>query len=309
MKRMLLLLSLILMPALGVCLLMPAGALAVEGGLPHYSGSNDDFGLGDFGPPGLYFIDTFGYYNYPEKKGSGGQTVNIPGGFHLYGISNSFKFNWVTKLQVLGGNLVTIVQPALGYVHTSAAGRTQSLVAFGDLNFGLALNWRWKTFSHFVDVEAWAPTGHYRKEDIVATGTNYWSIIPMYGFTYLGNRDSPIPGFEVSGKVIYEFNTNNPATNYRSGQILSFDYLVGQYLAEKLEIGVNGRYGYQTTKDTFTNQPPDFDGQRVRQFTIGPAVKYTIGKGFFMAKVLFGVYEENRPAGTQVWARFYYPIF
>ena len=105
MKSMLLLLSLILMPALGVCLLMPADALAVEGGLSHYSGSNDDFALGVYPAPGLYFVDTFLYYNYPGKKGNSGHTVNVPGGFHLYGISNSFKFIWVPKIEVLGGDL------------------------------------------------------------------------------------------------------------------------------------------------------------------------------------------------------------
>jgi hypothetical protein len=33
------------------------------------------------------------------------------------------------------------------------------------------------------------------------------------------------------------------------------------------------------------------------------AVKYTIGKGFIMAKVIFQVYGANMPAGTQVWAK------
>lgn len=299
-----------LKPALCVCLLLASAALAVENGAPHYSVGNEDFGLGDLGAPGLYFIDTFGYFNNPERKDSGGRTENVPGGYHVYGVNNSFKFNWVTPLKVLGGNLVGMVQPGIGYVHTSAAGRTQSVAAFSDFNFGIYLNWRGKTFSHFVGVESWAPTGHFRKEDIVATGTNYWSVMPMYGFTYLGDRDSPILGFEVSGKVIYEFSTNNPATNYRSGQILCFEYLSGQYLTEKLQIGVNGGYAYQTTNDRFTNQPPGFDGYRMRQFCIGPAVKYTIGKGFIMAKVLFDdIYDVNRPSGIKFTAKFYYPIF
>jgi hypothetical protein len=317
MKRTLLLLSLLRLAVFCICLLLSSASLAVENGAPHYSVGNEDFGLGDFGAPGLYFINTFGYFNNPERKGSGGQMDDVPGGYHVYGINNSFKFNWVTPLKVLGGNVVGIIQPAFGYVHTSAAGRTQSVFSFSDLNFGIALNWRGKTFSHFVEVDSWAPTGHFRKEDIVATGTNSWSVMPMYGFTYLDfGLDAPIPGFEVSGKVIYEFSTNNPATNYRSGQILFTEFLVGQYLGyltrplEKLEIAVNGGYACQTTKDTFTNQPPDFDGYRMRQFLIGPAVKYTIGKGFFMAKVLFdNVYDVNRPAGIKVTAKFYYPIF
>jgi hypothetical protein len=170
--------------------------------------------------------------------------VNVPGGYHVYGISNSFKLWWVTPLKVLGGNLVGILQPGIGYAHTSAGGRVQSLFAFNDLNFGVVLNWCGKTFSHFVEIDGFAPTGYNRKEDIVSTGTNYWSVAPMCGFTCLGDRDSPIPGLEVDGKVVYKFNMNNPATNYRSGQVLSLVYLVGQYVTEKIQIAVNGRYGY-----------------------------------------------------------------
>lgn len=47
----------------------------------------------------------------------------------------------------------------------------------------------------------------------------------------------------------------------------------------------------------------------MRQFSIGPAVKYPIGKGFLMAKAIFSVYDVNRPAGSQVWLKFSYPIF
>jgi hypothetical protein len=137
--------------------------------------------LSDFGAPGLYFIDTFGYFNNPERKASSGQTENVPGGYHVYGINDSFKFNWVTPLKVLGGNVAGIIQPAFGYVHTRAAGRTQSVFSFSDLNFGMALNWRGETFFHYVEVDSWAPTGHFCKGDIVATGTNYWSVMPMCG--------------------------------------------------------------------------------------------------------------------------------
>jgi hypothetical protein len=33
---------------------------------------------------------------------AGGKAENVPGGYHVYGLNNSFKFNWVTPLQVLG---------------------------------------------------------------------------------------------------------------------------------------------------------------------------------------------------------------
>jgi hypothetical protein len=57
---------------------------------------------------------------------------------------------------------------------------------------------------------------------------------------------------------------------------------VGQYPGyiarplEKREIAANGGYACQITNDSFTNQPPDFDGYRMRQFLIGAAVTYTI---------------------------------
>jgi hypothetical protein len=55
MKGRLLFLIHLIVPALCFCLLMSSDALMVEQGAPHYSGSNDDFGLGDFGAPDFYF--------------------------------------------------------------------------------------------------------------------------------------------------------------------------------------------------------------------------------------------------------------
>ena len=83
---------------------------------------------------------------------------------------------------------------------------------------------------------------------MVNIGRNYWSFDPFYVFSYLGDKDSPIPGFEVSAKVMYWINTINTATSYTSGQEFSTDYLIGQHFGN-WRIGANGHFLYQTTDD------------------------------------------------------------
>jgi hypothetical protein len=139
-------------------------------------------------------------------------------------------------------------------------------------------------------------------------GNNYWTLGPTYSFTYLGDRDSPIPGFEVSSRYAYYFRTRNPATEYTSGQDFSFDYLIGQHFGNigQWGFGANGHYEYQITDDTFRNQPSTFDGYKSRQLTVGPAVQYVIGKAILTFKAQFGVYDVNRPEGTYLWLKFWY---
>lgn len=76
MKR-LRLLSLLLVPAFYICLLLSAAAPAVEQGMPHYSGSNDDFGLGDFEPSPTKCPPFFGGYDYSPTASYNRDVVTI----------------------------------------------------------------------------------------------------------------------------------------------------------------------------------------------------------------------------------------
>jgi hypothetical protein len=297
--------------ALCVCLLSPSVARALEGGGSHYFGGNEDFGAGSWPPPGLSANLTELYFNYDRVKGSDGHSINVPGGFRVEGVSSSLRFMYVSKIELFGGNPGAFLTPALIWQRASSGGRSRAKTEVGDLNFGVVLKRDWKTFSHVIGTDFFAPTGEYMKDDVCNIGVNYWTLGPTYSFTYAGDMESPLPGFEVSARFAYYFHTTNPATDYRSGQEFSFDYLVGQRFGQfgQLRIGANGHVAFQTTDDSFSNQPASFDGHKSEHFTIGPAVQYFLGKGLLTLKAQFGVHGVNRPDGAFLWLKFWYPFY
>ena len=92
------------------------------------------------------------------------------------------------------------------------------------------------------------PTGQYSKNDLSNLGRNYYSFNPLWAFTYIGDKNSPIPGFEISSKFMYMINTINAETSYTSGQEFRMDYLIGQHVGN-WAFGINGQFLYQTTVD------------------------------------------------------------
>ncbi|OPY68056.1 MAG: hypothetical protein A4E63_02111 [Syntrophorhabdus sp. PtaU1.Bin050] len=157
-------------------------------------------------------------------------------------------------------------------------------------------------------------SGAYRSydvNDLSNIGRNYWSFNPIYAFTYIGDKDSPIQGFEVSAKLMYWINTINTATSYTSGQEFAADYLVGQHFG-KWAFGANGHFLYQTTNDKqFGRTAVDpFTGLRTgvrgQYLSIGPAVSYTIPRGCLTLKYQRDVIEKNRPEGDKFWLKWVY---
>ena len=291
-----------------LCLVTSSAALALEGGGSHYFGGNEDFSAGRWPPPGLSANLSVLSFNYSRLKDGNGQSVPVPGGFQVEGVSTSIRLMYVSGVEVLGGTLGGFVTPSLVYQHTSTGGNGQSKTATGDLNFGVVVKKDFGTFSHVVGSDFFAPTGAYTLGDVCNIGNNYWTLGPTYSFTYVGNRDSPIPRLEASARLAYYFRTTNHATGYSSGQDVSADYLLGYWLGDRgqLRIGVNGHYEKQVTDDEPENPPAGFDGYRNSQFTVGPAVQYSFGRAILTAKVQFGTYDRNRPEGTYFWLKFWY---
>ena len=132
-----------------------------------------------------------------------------------------------------------------------------------------------------------APTGQYNRNDPIGNsiGQNYWSYRPALLVTYLNRY-----GQEISINYNMSFNSQNDATHYKSGNELSFTYLLQQHLSRSLAIGAEGYFYDQFTNDTQngvvvnTVRSPNplvpFDplnegpGDRGQAFAIGPAINY-----------------------------------
>jgi hypothetical protein len=300
------------LPPVGLTLLLILASLSLPAFL--CAGENDgsvepggceDFMAGALPPAGTkLFVNYFQSYNAERlKNNSGGDGGNLD--LHL--VLNAFRFVDVTKVKALGGDFVTHIIIPVVYEHVGAA--DQGKAGVGDTEFGAGIAWHPSTtFHHVLALDAVAPTGQYEKTDPVNIGRNYWALDPIWAFTYLGDKDSPIPGLETSIKFMYWFNTPNQADDYRSGDEFSFDYLAGYHFGA-WGLGANGHYQYQTSDDVQYGKAVALDGNRTRYFSLGPALQYKLAKGLDITlKYQRDVSADNSPAGDHYWMKIIFPF-
>lgn len=301
----------------------------------HYAGGQEDLFMGFMGPPGSSVLENYTmYYQAKKLKDNAGRNVKVNAGpfgfvpldFKNQMIVNALRYKWTTNLKLLGGNVgFQVVIPA-GYEHTAMNApfpvgdiASTSKTGLGDMELGAAIGWHpTKTFHNLAIVEVIAPTGNYSEsDDANALSRNYWTFYPGYIFTYVGDMDSPIPGFEVGAKLAYQFNTINTDTSYTTGQEFVADYVVAQHLGKTWAVGANGTFLYQTTKDKQHGRTAvdPFSGRRTgvksQYFSVGPMLAYYLPctKGASItAKYQFDMWEKNRPHGEKLWVHISWPF-
>ncbi len=150
----------------------------------------------------------------------------------------------------------------------------------------------------------YAPTGSYQVGRLANTGKNFWTVEPVVGFMYFGQKN----GIEASVFAGLDFNTENKDTNYKSGTQFHLDGTLAQHfpLAGGLAgAGVSAYYYQQVTGDGGPGATlGDFKGKSVG---IGPVVSYVtkIGEHDTIAefKWLHETQTENRLKGDIVWLK------
>jgi hypothetical protein len=91
-----------------------------------------------------------------------------------------------------------------------------------------------------------APTGVYNASDSVYVGRNYWSFDSILATTWF----NPESGTELSAVGGIMVNTENNATNYRTGTELHVDLVANQFISENVALGLRGYYYTQLTGDS-----------------------------------------------------------
>ena len=112
----------------------------------------------------------------------------------------------------------------------------------------------------------YAPTGAYEADRLANPGKNFWTFSPMLGLLYWGQQN----GVEASVFGGLDFNTENSATDYRSGTQFHLDGTLAQHfraLGGLAGVGATGFWYEQLTGDS---------GAGAR---LGPAEGYVVGAG------------------------------
>jgi hypothetical protein len=274
----------ILTLAFGIMSVGDDSTYAAEGGIGHYApGAFADFG--DMAPP----AGTFGMMNwYNYYNGSAGASRQLEfGGLiaaNLRATSNveMLGAGYTTPYGILGGKFsIAAFVPYLWVdVTGSISGprgrtftRTDSTDGIGDMAFiPFWLNWTCGDFKWGVQLDVYAPTGAYNTGRLANVGLNYWTFEPMATFSWVSKKI----GLEISSTAGFDFNTNNDATDYQSGDVFHIDATIAEHLPlfghGIIGAGANAFYWKQFSADSGS-------GARLGSFEtqmmgIGPVLSY-----------------------------------
>jgi hypothetical protein len=169
------------------------------------------------------------------------------------------------------------------------------------------LGWKKGDVSYGTSLGLYAPTGEYEEGALANPGKNYWTLEPAVFVSWL----SSTIGTEVSTFLGYDISTENPDTDYQSGEVIHLDTTVAQHLplfGGFVGVGVNGFYYRQITGDSGDGAVlGGFEGQTMG---VGPVVSYAMKVG--KAKTTDLVVElkwlpesdvEGRLEGDIIWAK------
>lgn len=296
-----------LLAGLTTLALCPVAASAGEGAGSHYvPGTRNDFLLGVFGPPGVYVRNDTWFYDYSMGvHPSGGQVV---GSATQEAWLDTVKLSYLSDFEIFGARwgasvAATYVLNASidgdAAVGDSAVLKGGDVSGFSDLYVApLLLNWAGEK-QHFTFQGAfYAPTGGYDPDSALNTGRNYWTIDVVGNYTWF----DPELGWEASASGGFQFNFENPETDYRTGNEFHLDWTVAKHFSPKLAAGVSG-YVYSQIESDEGSLPGPYDGSDFQAWSwgIGPSLQSNISIGDknlgLVAKALFDVESRDRLSG------------
>jgi hypothetical protein len=272
---------------------------ATEGGGGAYANGVEGFGAGMLPPPGTYFLNYLNVYSANSLKDGNGDDL-VPD-FKLDAVANVFRLVHMTKYQLLGGTWGMQMLLPVVHLEVSVPGQSQSKFGLGDIVIDpFLLSFHSKNFHYAVGLDIIVPTGAYDKHDLANIGRNYWTFEPVFAATYLNEA-----GCEASIKLMYDFNTENSATDYQTGQEFHFDYTLAKRFGA-FTPGVGGYFYKQVTDDELNGHTVGADGFKGQVLAIGPQLKYDYKNMSFSLKYQREMLVENKPEGDKFWFNLLY---
>ena len=300
----------------GALLGAPIAAHAGEGGVSHVlPGANAT--LVDLPPTSPGWFAKPMYLNY---DGDASATIPTAAGIvaNMHADVNTFIVGggYGIEQTVLGGAHYSAVA-FLPYSWISISGDTAALggkrvenkvSGVGDATLvPVLLGWKSDDWQYDFLMPIYAPTGSYEVGRLGNPGLNYWTFDPIGGFSY----NSAKSGFNAAAHLGYAMNTENSATNYKSGDILHVDASIQQIFplgSGFANAGAEAWYFQQVTCDSGSGATLGcFKG---RTSGIGPVLGYIQPMGeqklIFELKWLPELDTKNRLNGDYLWLKMVY---
>jgi len=276
-------------------------AYAAEGGFSFYlPGTAGDIAIAQAPEPGWQVANTLFV-----QQGDAGAAVlqgRVNVGLDLTIVLDIVSATYTLDQEVLGGSYTFGAAVPFGYAElegTITGPMGGSFSAERD-SFNLAdialipvqMNWSFGSYSLKLSEIIYAPTGAYDVDEVVNLGLNHWGFDTSAAATYFnletGTEFSVAPGIIV--------NTENDATDYRTGNELHVDFTANQFFSETFAVGVRGYYYKQLSGDSGSGATlGDFKGE---SFGIGPGFvwfpEFATGKMIVMGKWMHDFDATNR---------------
>ena len=291
-------------------------AVAGEGGTSHVMpGANAT--LVDLPPtsPGGFFKPMVIHYQgdaSAKVPTAAGLVANLDADANTFVLGGGYGF----EATVLGGAHYSVAA-FLPYTWLSISGDTAALggryiqnkvTGLGDVTVvPVMLAWKAEHWQYDFLMPVYAPTGSYETGRLGNTGLNYWTFDPIVGAAYSNAKT----GFNAAAHLGYAINTENGATQYKSGNYLHLDAAAQQIVplgSGFATLGLEAWYFQQVTCDSGAGATLGcFKG---RTAGIGPVLGYIQPVGteklLFEAKWLPELDTENRLKGDYVWLKMVY---
>lgn len=289
-------------------LLLPHGLLATEGGTTAFPNGGDDFLVAAMPPPDCYGWIIWNRYTADRLfDGSGLQPLPQ---FALKVEAAALRIDWVKPVSVLGadrwGTLFVLPRLDLDLSLSPAPGVSVKghKHGWGDLTIGNGLHWKYPNFDLINSIDVALPVGSYDARDPVNPGQNRWVLRLCHMGTW-----QPTPAWDVSYRLNWDYNFENPDTHYRSGQTLYLNWAAGWKTSPPLTIGLAGYFLRQLTDDRQGGHVVGPDGNRVRVDGLGPCVKYFLPNHVMLTAKYYREFNaRNHPAGEQYWLEVTVPV-
>ena len=159
-------------------------------------------------------------------------------------------------------------------------------------------------------IGAYAPTGNYQVGRLANTSKNFWTIEPILGLMYFGQKNA----IEASVFIGADFNLENPDTNYKSGTQFHLDGTLAQHFplfGGLAGAGLSAYYYKQLSGDSGSGATlGDFKGMSTG---LGPVLSYVDKIGghdtIVELKWLHEFDTQNRLKGDIVWLKAVFKFF
>jgi len=307
--------------AMAAALLTAPQAQAAEGGASVYL-------LGSGGPEagvlppieGVFFSNTAYYY---DGSASGNRQFVI-GGSVVAGLDATIVADfpavvWVPTTNFIGGTLAVGAALPFGQpsVDVSAvvtgpgggsAGASISDEAFviGDPLLTASLGWKKGKTHVALSTLINIPIGDYREDELANLAFHRWAV----DTSLAGSWHDDEAGWDVSGKVGFTFNGENPHTDYETGIEMHFEAAVEKTFSKSWAAGIQGYYYEQLTGDSGAGaRLGPFEG---RVSGVGLFASYNFAIGHKPATLRLHASKEfnavNRLEGEAIWLDFTVPL-